>query len=330
MNQKMMLLATIGFSGLVACSATSNGTSDNSAAGVSTITVVAIPSTVAPGATSQITFSGGSGSYQNAYASQGTLTPQTATTWLYTAPTAPTGSTVTIQVSDTLGAGGMGGIFISGSTTGTTTTPALTSSCAGSYSLNVGGIGATLGVIQNVAGQISGYLYFPANSVNTQPYTFPIIGTCAAGAISFQNVSLGQTYSGNFSNSGTSISVSGSVNTTAGTVGWSGTSTSVSPAPVAETQACGGQYQANIAGTMGTLILVHNGGGGVAGYLSLAYGSTTNIYSITGTCGATLNLKNNTNGSTYTGSATFNGASVLMSGSFVTAGGQTYAWSAAK
>ena len=144
MNHRLMLLATLSIFGLVACSNGGGGSSDASASAAAIITVVAMPSTVAPGGTSQISFTGGSGAYQNAYASQGTLVPQTATTWLYTAPAAPTSSTVTITVSDTLGTGGMGGLFITGTTGGGTTTPITgsTTSCAGSYALNVGGIGA--------------------------------------------------------------------------------------------------------------------------------------------------------------------------------------------
>ena len=327
MNFKMMLTLTTLTTALVACAKTSSGTSAASASSV--LTLAPMSSSVAPGGTTTVLVTGGTGVYVNAGAVQGRLTQASVNSYLYTAPTSLTlGSTDTLTVSDSSGTVGTVVILLNGaaqSSTATGAAPFTNTSCQGMYTLNINGVSAAVSVYQNVSNQISGYML-----INN--YYYPINGSCSvvpgqtSGTLSFVNLIMNQTYSAAVTSSGGRLVLTGNVQTSAATYNFTGTSNGITAAPVAETLACDGTYSAMIGQNAGQLRLINNGTGQVGGYLVLqGY-----FYAFTGTCAQAVSLQNLTNGSNYTGNATFNGPSVAINGSFTTRDGAVLAWSANK
>lgn len=314
-------IMTVAAAALIGCDKNSGASSSSGAAATSIVTLQTATSTLAPGASTTVTVTGGSGTYTSAYASQGTIYQQSNNIYVYTAPSSPTASTTTFTIYDSAGAVGTGYILISGG--GSNTTSA--SSCGGSYSATIGGISATLFVVQGSGGYIGGYLYM-------SNYYYPVIGSCSftggSGSISFTNIVDSATYSGSVALSGTQLAISGTMTSSGGsTFSWNATSQTPAATFTEPTYSCQGNYDATVATNTGTITLVQDGGGNVAGYLYLqGY-----VYALTGTCnanGGSVSLTNRTTGSLYTGTTVYNGSTVNMSGSFTTTSGSTYTWSA--
>jgi hypothetical protein len=306
----------------IGCGKKSSDSSGSSATAASTITLQIASTTLTAGATTVIYVTGGSGSYTNAYASEGTIHAQSANTYAYTAPTSPASSIVSISISDSSGNIGSGAILISG-TTATTTTA---SSCGGTFTATIGGVSATMYVVQGSGNYIGGYLYMAS-------YYYPLIGTCTlssgTGSLSFTNVANGASYSGTVSLSGTQLSISGTMTSGGSSYAWTATSQTAAATFTTPAYSCQGNYNATIGSNTGSITIVQDGSGNVAGYLYLlGY-----IYALSGTCnanGGAVSITNHTTGSRYTGTATYSGSKVNMSGSFITSPGATYSWSASQ
>ena len=326
MNFKMILTLTTLTSVLLACGKTSSGTSAASAS--STLTISPMSNTVAPGGTTTVMITGGTGVYVSVTASQGKLTQASSNSYLYTAPASSISGSDLISATDSAGTNVVFAIMISGSASSSSTagaSPFTNTSCQGAFTLNVNGAPAALNVVQNVSNQISGYLL-----INS--YYFPISGSCSvltgqtSGSMSFTNLMNGQAYGATLTSSGGRLVLQGSVPTGAATYTFTGYSNGVTNAPVVAVNSLDGTFTATIGANLGQLRLIDNGTGTVGGYLLLQ----GNYYAFSGTGGGSVSFRNLTNGSVYSGTATFNGTSVAMSGNFTTSLGATLGWSANK
>lgn len=321
----IFLAATLG------CSKDSSNSSASTAA--STLTLALSSSTVAPGGSATVTVSGGSGSYTTASASEGILNLTSPNTYTFTAPSSATNPTVTLTISDSLGATGSANIYVSsdsGGVTGVGSNSSSTSSstsCEGTYDANIAGVSATLYVVQGSSNYIGGLIYM-------FNFYYPIIGTCSlsngSGSISFTNVVDSSPYSGTITLSGSQLSISGTMTSSGGTgYSWTASSQTAAATFTSPIYSCQGNYNATIGSNSGQITIVQDGNGNVAGYLYLqGY-----VYALVGTCsanGGSVSMVNYTTGSTYTGTATYSSSKVNMSGTFTTTGGVAYSWSASQ
>ncbi len=307
---------------LTACSKSKTSTSapTTAAASVSAISVMTSSTYLEFGASAIITVSGGSGIYNNAVASEGTLVNSGTGTYLFTAPASSTLGYVTITISDSLGASGYTSITLPRSTPTPTTTPL---SCTGTYTADIAGNPARLSLVQDQSGRAEGYLYM-------MNYYYPVSGTCAltsaGGTINFTNLVNSVAYTATATLSGNLLALTGTLNAAGATYAWNAFSQSAPSALINPSVNCGGLYNATIAGATGaTLALVQDSSGALGGHLQLqGY-----LYVITGMCnGTTLTLTNLTTGSQYTGTIWTSGAARLLSGTFTVPDGTRYDWSA--
>jgi hypothetical protein len=266
-----------------------------------------------------ISVSGGSGTYVSATASQGAMANLGNGQFTYTAPTSAISAVVTITITDSNGLVGYTYLTLSGVTS--TGTSATGMSCEGTYDTNISGIAATLYLVSDAASSVSGF-------INMLGYYYPVIGSCTVGgALSLQNLPLSQTYSGAASLASTGqVSLGGYLYTSGGsTYTWAALSRSAAVTVTTPASSCEGTYTATIASNSGTLTLVEDGNGSLAGslYLSGYY------YAIIGSCsglGGSITMTNLTTGSSYSGTINAIG---MMNGTFTT-GSATYSWSAYK
>lgn len=103
--------------------------------------------------------------------------------------------------------------------------------CESNLTATLDGTSATMALVGDEAGDISGYIY-------VESYYFPVLGSCINGTITFNNLDTGSTYSGTYSTSGTSTSgttltMSGSYTDNGTSYSWSASGTAAaSSSPV--------------------------------------------------------------------------------------------------
>lgn len=187
-----------------------------SGSGGGILTLNPLNPTIAISGTQMFSVSGGSGSYTWTLSGGGSLSSTTGMSVTYLAPSYAT--TATITVTD-----------ITNSTITSTTTimvsasGGITANCNGTWNANVGGVSATMSLVENSSGQIGGSLSFPGVSGST---VYALSGSCTTSTINFTLVGDGSVFTGTFyyQVGGTSTMIYGSYNGSAGgTYNWSAT-----------------------------------------------------------------------------------------------------------
>lgn len=302
-------LAVLLMTANIGCSKDSgSGDSGASAAAVTnTISMSGVPTTVAPGGTVYLTPTGGSGTYTFNLVNSigGTLSQPTGASSIYTAPTTG-GQTQQISIVDSAGQSVFFPITITGTSTGgTISVSPLNGTVVPGGALPFTVSGGTAPYNYSV---ISGGGYFSANTyyAPTTAQTVTVrIGDSAGASVQ------------------TNISVTGS-----------GTGTGTVPN-------CGGTYSLTVSGVTGTLSIVEDTSGSIAGLITLPtydqYGNYLGPQSagITGSCSYTgaqgvMNFTNSFSHSVYSGTIYMNANTnkLAIFGNFVTTDRSSYSWSA--
>lgn len=287
---------------LVACSGSSSN--DDGGSGQSGgLTLAASAYSVAPGGIVTITVSGGTGTYSSlAQVTAGTATQTSTNTYQYTAPNPYAAASATVTITDSGGNSGVLTLFLS-STGGGTLAPTATPS-----SLSLGGTS-----LLAVTGGTAPYMWTITSGTGTlSATTGATVGFTASSSISGSVVVRVSDGSG----------LSGSVTISVGSATTSGMS-------------CGGTYDINVSGLVGTLYIVHSTSGNVGGYVSFVSYPYTYYYPVIGTCTATsggtgtLNMTqliDATHQPQFTATVTGSlGGQLSLTGT-VLADGATYSW----
>jgi hypothetical protein len=333
--KKQFAYAIIGLvaTALTACGNKTSTASDNSTAAVTlptALSVYAASSMVALGATTTISVSGGSGTYVTATATLGTLVATGASTFTYTAPSSASTYYETITITDSNGLSGSTQLTLSGASGGGTSTTG-TTSCSGTYSVNLGGVAASMVLVGGANGYVAGYL-------DMWSYKYPVYGSCsisgASGTITLTEPSVSSTFSGSVSFNGSTITMSGSASNQTGSGGaaaWTATSQTAAVTVSAPTSnSCQGTYTATVGPNPGQILFVQDGNNKIAGVMQLNVGTQIFYYSLSGTCsGGSINFTNITTGSPYSGTVSFTSSGASMSGTY-SANSTTYNWSATR
>jgi hypothetical protein len=288
---------------------------------------------VALGATTTITVSGGSGTYVTATATLGTVVANGASTFTYTAPASATSSYETVTITDSNGMSGSVNLTITGTTGGSTGGAVGTTSCSGTYAVNLGGVSASMTLVGGANGYVAGYL-------DLWNYKYPLYGSCSisgtSGSITVTEPSMNSTFNGSVTFSGSTITMSGSASnspTSGAPASWTATSqTAAATVSAPTTNSCQGTYNATVGTNSGQILLVQDGNNKIAGVMQLNYVATGQVfyYSLSGTCsGGSVSFTNVTTGSTYSGTVSFTSSGASMSGTY-NANSTSYNWSATR
>ena len=318
---------------LTACGKKTSNSDTNTPASTTptALSVTASSTIVALGATTTISVSGGSGTYVTATATMGTLVASGASSFTYTAPATASSSNETVTITDSNGSKGSvyltisGGGSTGGGTTGTT-------SCSGTYNVNLGGVTATMTLVGGSGGYVAGNL-------SMWNYIYGLYGSCSitgsSGTITLTEPALNSTFTGTVSLSGTAISMSGTASNAFGSgspAAWTATATTAATTVAAPTtNSCQGTYNAVIGPNPGTILLVQDGNNKIAGVMSIKFQGYTYYYALgSGTCsGGSITFQNITSNSTYSGTVSFTSSGASMSGTYNT-GSATYSWTATR